>query len=272
MFTAMSGTRARSSLRDTRFADVRWVSETGSTNADLLAAARAGESEGVVLVADHQTAGRGRLGRTWVAPPRSSLLFSVLLRPGLDVDDLHLVTTALGVAATDALREDVGVAVGMKWPNDLVASTPDGDRKLAGILAESVVEGGRVSAVVVGMGCNVAWGSPGAEVSVPDEVAALAVALDQLGHHVDREDLLVAILGQMDRRYGALDTPEGRTQLHVDHLDRCVTLGRRVRVELAHGAVEGRAADLLPSWHLVVDPGGGAAPVEVSMGDVVHLR
>src|SRR4051812_41108849 len=112
MVTGMPGDRARSALAGTRF-DVRRVDETGSTNADLLAAAARGEREGAVLVADHQTAGRGRLGRTWEAPPGASLLLSILLRPDLAIDDAHAVTAAVGLAARAACAEVAGFAPGL---------------------------------------------------------------------------------------------------------------------------------------------------------------
>ena len=115
-------------LAGTRFADVRWVGETGSTNTDALALARDGAPEGVVLVADHQTAGRGRLGRTWEAPPGASLLVSVLLRPPAAVADA--VTMAAGVAMAEAVAEVAGVDARLKWPNDLVVAV-DGDRPQA---------------------------------------------------------------------------------------------------------------------------------------------
>ena len=126
------------------FADVRWVAETGSTNGDLLdGGSRAGRAEGVVLVADHQTAGRGRLGRTWEAPPGASLLVSVLLRPSSAPADADLVTAAAAVRrwprrAARSPRSPPG----LKWPNDLVVVAGDGSRPQAraGILAESVVE------------------------------------------------------------------------------------------------------------------------------------
>lgn len=266
MFTAMEGDRARSSLADSRFGDLRWVPETGSTNADLLAEARSGAPEGRVLVADHQAAGRGRLDRSWEAPPGSSLLCSVLVRPTLAPDQTHLLTLALGVAATDAVREVAQVGAALKWPNDLVVRTDAGERKLGGILAESVLAGGRVDAVVLGLGLNVAWGG-----TIPEHLAAIAVALDDLlPSPPDREDLLVGILRAFEQRYVDLDDPTGRARLLEDYLDRCVTLGRQVRVELADGSVEGRAASVLPSGHLVVDVGG--QHVEVAVGDVVHLR
>src|SRR3954470_17439387 len=137
-------------LRGTRFADLRVLDETGSTNADVLELARAGAPEGVVVLAHHQTAGRGRLDRRWEAPPGASLLLSILTRPaehGLADDRLHLVTTAVGVAAAEACREVTGAYVRLKWPNDLVVAVDDqtGPRKLSGLLAETVVEHGRVS-------------------------------------------------------------------------------------------------------------------------------
>ena len=127
---------------------VERVVETGSTNADALAAARAGAPEGLVIMADHQTAGRGRLGRSWEDEPGDSLIVSVLLRPPLAPTQLHRLTQAVALAAKDACSSVGGFRPDLKWPNDLVV----GERKLAGILAESIVEDGRVGAVVVGMG------------------------------------------------------------------------------------------------------------------------
>src|SRR5690606_30507385 len=114
MFTGMTGDRARSALADSRFGTVEWVDETGSTNADLLEAARAGAPE-QVLVADPQTAGRGRLGRSWHSPPGTSLTFSVLVRPDLPVADGHLLTSALAVSAIDVLTSwSPSFVVGLK--------------------------------------------------------------------------------------------------------------------------------------------------------------
>lgn len=248
-------------LTDTRFR-VRWVAGTGSTNDDLLAAAAAGEADGAVLVADHQDAGRGRRDRTWEAPAGASLLVSVLLRPDLPADRLHLLTTAVGVAAVDAVAEVAGVTVGLKWPNDLVAPTPAGERKLGGILAQAAWDGDEVAAVVVGLGLNVNW----ADVGPPPGLADLAVALDALaGHPVDRADLLVALLRALEGHLGDLDGVVGAWR------DRATTLGREVRVHLASGEVlEGTAADLTADGHLLLLVDGEA--VEVTVGDVEHVR
>jgi BirA family biotin operon repressor/biotin-[acetyl-CoA-carboxylase] ligase len=264
------GSGETSAVPGTRFDDVRWVDETGSTNADLLAAAADGEAAGVVLVADHQTAGHGRLGREWTAPPGSSLLVSVLLRPELAPDESFLALAAAAVAACDACRDVADCHPGIKWPNDLVIVAGDrfAGRKVAGLLAESIVRDGVLVAVVVGMGLNVNWeGRP------PSELDDVAVALDRVvGHPVDREVLLRSWLVALDRWLDELDTAEGRARLRARTKDLSATVGRRVRVEQAAGAVVGDAVDITPAGHLVVAPDGGGPRIEVAVGDVVPLR
>ena len=266
----MQGSSATRAVAGTRFTDVRWVDETGSTNKDLLVEASSGAPEGVVLVADHQTAGRGRLDRTWSAPPGASLLVSVLLRPRVDPEHAFLVTAAGAVAACEACNEVAAVFPGIKWPNDLVIVAGDrfAGRKLAGILAESVVADGRITAVVLGMGLNVNW----PEV-LPAELADTAVALGHVvGHPVDRERLLVAWLGHLDTWLDRLSTEAGRALLLERVRELSATLGRPVRVELAGGPVEGTAVDMTSAGHLLVAPDTGDEPLEVTVGDVVHLR
>lgn len=264
--------RAASRVAGERFSTVLGVAETGSTNADLLARARVGEPDGTVLVADHQTAGRGRLGRTWEAPPGSSLLVSLLVRPGPPAGQAHLLTVALGLAALDALEEVAGLRAWLKWPNDLVVPDDRGgaDRKLGGILAESVVEGGRTVAVVAGIGINLTWPEP-----LPAELADVAVAANHLvGHPVDREDVLVALLRAFGRGLADLARPDGAPQLRARYRQRCRTLGRAVRVELADGSFVGTARDVADDGNLLVDVDvdGAAVTRRVSAGDVVHLR
>ena len=142
-------------LAGTVFGPVRFVAGTTSTNADLLGEARAGAPEGRVLVADHQTAGRGRRGRSWVAPAGSALLASVLLRPRAGSAALTLLSPAVGLAVRDACA-DAGADVQLKWPNDVIASVPGepGEAKLAGVLAEADVPSGGTAAVVAGFGVN----------------------------------------------------------------------------------------------------------------------
>ena len=263
----VQGSFATSAVPGTRFTDVRWVAETGSTNADLLAAAAEGAPAGVVLLADHQSAGRGRLDRSWVAPAGSSLLVSVLLRPELPPDRLFLVTAAAGVASVDACAEVAQASLGLKWPNDLVVTDgPLTDRKLSGVLAESVLTDGRVEAVVVGMGLNVNWGT-----APPDELARIATSLDLVvGHPVDRELLLIEWLRCFDRRLTELESDPATL---IDALrGRSATLGRPVRVEFADRTVEGVATDIDHDGHLRVRPADGGVDLVVTVADIVHLR
>jgi BirA family biotin operon repressor/biotin-[acetyl-CoA-carboxylase] ligase len=224
-------------LSGTRFRDIRWFDELDSTNRYLLERAAAGDPDGVVAVADVQTAGRGRLGRTWVAPREAALLVSALLRPNLAPERRHLVTLASALALLDALGDRPAQ---VKWPNDVVV----GDRKLAGILAET--DG---SAIVVGMGVNVR------PELLPDELAEIATAYD-----LDRAELLVAWLRAFDTRLASLDT------VVADVSARSATLGRTVRVDLPAETIEGVARALTPEGYLVIDDR------VVSVGDVVHLR
>ena len=209
-----------------RFTDIRWYAEVDSTNRVVADLARAGAVDGVVVGADHQTAGRGRRGRTWEAPPGASLLVSVLLRPAP-----ALVTLAAGLAAAGACESVARVDIGLKWPNDLLVD----DAKVGGILTEAVA-----GAAVVGLGVNLAWAPPGAA---------------RLGAQVDRQALL-------DHYLAGLDAPR---DVLARYRERCTTLGRRVRVELPDGEVEGVASDVDDDGRLLV----GGRPF--AAGDVVHL-
>ena len=254
------------SVEGTRFGEVRWVATTGSTNADLLAEAAAGAPDGLVLVADHQGAGRGRLGRSWQAPPGASLLVSVLLRPRVATDELFLLTLAAGLAAVDAVRSLTRVTLGLKWPNDLVVMDgPLIDRKVAGILAESHVVGDRVDAVVVGMGLNVDWPA-----ELPDDLASIATSLDRLAPRIGRPELLSAWLVAYERRLSSVEADSADELLEAVR-DRSATLGRRVRVERADETFEGLAEAIGSDGSLVVVTDDGRTE-HVRVGDVVHAR
>ena len=262
----------RTALTGTRFADVRVVAETGSTNADVRDLARAGEPEGVVVVAEHQTAGRGRLDRTWTAPAGASLLLSILSRPGsslgLAADQLFLVSCAVGVASAEAARDASGADVRLKWPNDLVVDHDGGSRKLSGILAEAVLAGDQVEALVVGIGVNVNW-----PVELPADLASIAIALNHLaGQDLDRDALLASFLRSFDRWYTELATPAGQTRLRTRYRELSATLGRRIRVELDGETIVGDAVDLTLDGHLLVVDDCPDRPREITAGDVVHVR
>jgi BirA family biotin operon repressor/biotin-[acetyl-CoA-carboxylase] ligase len=212
-----------------------YVDETGSTNADLLDLPDAPDR--TVLVAGHQTAGRGRLDRRWEAPPGSNLLVSLLLR---DLPDPPgEATRRVGVALAEGVRSLTGADARLKWPNDVLV---DG-RKLAGILAQ----GSAAGPIVVGVGVNVAWSPEGAA---------------RLGAEVSTLDVLTALLRAFDALPPAIDD---RYRALLD------TLGRRVRVELPVGELIGTAVDVELDGRLVVVD-SCAITHRVDAGDVVHLR
>jgi BirA family biotin operon repressor/biotin-[acetyl-CoA-carboxylase] ligase len=219
---------------------VEVVEETGSTNADVAARARSGEPAGLCLVAERQTAGRGRLDRSWESPARAGLTLSVLLRPV--GTDLGWVPLLAGLAVARALRAQTGVDAVLKWPNDVLV---DG-RKLAGLLAEAVD-----GAVVVGIGLNVT--------TRPEELPdGRATSLQLVGARTtDRDTILRALLRELSL---AASDRDGYREV-------CSTLGRQVAVHLPGGeVVEGTAEDVDEHGRLVVDGTPYAA------GDVVHLR
>lgn len=221
--------------------DIRRFAELGSTNAWVLAQARAGAPAGLVAVADHQSAGRGRRGRTWLSRPGTALLASVLLRPGPPVGRWPRLVMAGAVALSRAAEDVAGVGTELKWPNDVVM---DGV-KVAGLLAETDPAAG---AVVMGVGVNCTWSPPGAA---------------RLGP-VDRDALLAAWLDGLDRAAG--DWPATLAA----YRRRSATLGRRVRVEGPAGPRTGTAVDVTDEGHLVLACGDGVHTVAAA--DVVHLR
>jgi BirA family transcriptional regulator, biotin operon repressor / biotin---[acetyl-CoA-carboxylase] ligase len=238
--------------------DIRVVTETGSTNSDLLAEARGGLTEGVVLAAETQSAGRGRMGRHWVSPPGAALAFSVLLRPeSVPPASRGWVPLLAGVAVALALRDQAAVDAWLKWPNDVQVN----GAKVAGILAEQAGD-----AIVVGTGINVS--------ASRDELPAGATSLVLEGAQTDRDRLLAAVLGELGHWYLAWVGQRGDADgcgLRQEYQRLCGTLGRQVRVTLPGGAmVAGLADDVDRTGRLVVRSASGRVPV--SAGDVVHVR
>jgi BirA family biotin operon repressor/biotin-[acetyl-CoA-carboxylase] ligase len=237
--------------------DVHRLAEVDSTNTYVRRMARHGAAAGLVAVADHQTAGRGRLDRRWESPPGANLLASVLLRPTLVGGDVHLCAGAVALAGADACAEAAGVEPVLKWPNDLLFE----GAKLAGVLAEAEFAGPTLTAVVVGIGINVAWPGP------PE---AGGTCLDDHARPTDREDLLQHLLGALEPRCALLEDGAGRRALADEVRLRCATIGQQVRVTLAGEEVTGRAGAIDDAGRLVVETASGPRPV--SAGDVVHLR
>lgn len=241
----MCGLDARTAVGGARFSDIRQLGVVTSTNDEVAALAVAGAPDGVVVVAEAQTAGRGRRGRVWESPRAGeSLLVSVLVRPVPD-----LLTLAAGLAVVDAVASVGALTVALKWPNDVVAA--DGS-KLAGLLAE--VHGASATrAAVLGLGLNLDWNG-----FLPEGACSLA----GLGAKSwDRTSVLEAWLVALERRLA-----QDQDSLLDDYRKSCSTLDRRVRVETSAGAIEGNAVDVDRAGRLLVDDH------RVEAGDVIHLR
>jgi BirA family biotin operon repressor/biotin-[acetyl-CoA-carboxylase] ligase len=252
--------------------DVR--AETGSTNADASAAARAGEPEGLIVVAEQQTAGRGRRDRQWVSPPRAGLTVSVLLRPGVadEAKGWRAVSPQAygwlpllaGVALLEAVQQRAEVEAALKWPNDLLV----GEAKCAGILAEIAGE-----AVVLGIGLNVSTRADELPVS-PTGLPATSLLMAG-AEHADRDPLLRALLRGLARWYEGWRETGGDAELCGllgAYRRGCATIGRQVSVHLPTGDVlTGEATTIDADGQLVVRAADGAER-RVSAGDVVHVR
>ncbi len=248
---------------------VEVVPETGSTNADVAARAAAGQAEGLVLVAEHQSAGRGRLARSWSSPVRSSLSVSVLLRPdGVPVERLGWLPLLAGLAVVDALTHRCGLTARLKWPNDVLVAEEDVERKVCGILAEVVPGPGSARAVVLGAGINVTQRRAELPVETATSLRLAGAA------NTDRDTVLRAYLRALAIRYRAFVAAQGDPRasgLGPAYREACATLGREVEVHLPAGRVDrGQAQEVDDDGRLVVLVGDEPRPF--AAGDVVHLR
>ncbi|MFF4469399.1 biotin--[acetyl-CoA-carboxylase] ligase [Streptomyces sp. NPDC001599] len=243
------------------------VQRTGSTNSDLVARAAEGDlAEGVVLVAEEQSAARGRLDRQWTAPARSGLFFSVLLRPAeVPVPRWGWLPLLTGVAVATGLSRVAGVDTALKWPNDLLVTVGDEERKAGGILAERAGDDG----VVIGVGINVSLRAD--ELPVPRAGSlALAGAVN-----TDRDPLLRGVLRSLEDWYGRWRGAGGdpaASGLQETYAAGCATLGRMVRAELpGDRSLVGEAVAVDGDGRLVLATGAGVQE-PVGAGDIVHLR
>lgn len=224
--------------------NIRVFQQTASTNDIVEKLARDGVREGMVVLAESQTRGRGRLGRQWVSPPGRGIWCSVLLRPRLAPLQATRLTILAAVALARAMREVTGLDPEIKWPNDLLIR----GRKAAGILIEMHAELEQVRHVILGIGVNVNLEA----VDFPTGLRPLATSLKlELGAPVDRAALVVALLRALDRDYTRLR--EGRFgEIAGEWADRCGTLGREVRIRSGAREIRGRAESLDDAGALLV--------------------
>ena len=239
------------------------VEESPSTNAVVAARARAGAAEGLVVVAEHQTAGRGRLDRVWVTPPRAALTFSFLVTPDrVPTARWPWLPLLAGIAVSEGVRRVAGVPCELKWPNDVLVR----ERKLAGVLVERV-ERSFGAAAVVGVGINVS--TTDAELPVPTGTSLLLEGAET----IDRSVVLREVLRSFEALYAQWQADGGNATggLLDSYLRRCSTIDRDVRVDLPAGEqLHGRAVAVDTDGRLVVSTASGVRIL--GAGDVVHVR
>ena len=269
MTTDLSESLIDDALRGAFGRPFRLFEETDSTNERALAWLQEGAPEGAAVVADQQTAGRGRRGRSWESKPGAALLFSIVLRPRGPSEVVELLTTTLGVACAAALETSCGMPVGLKWPNDVMV----GERKLAGILVESRVTGGSLGGAVAGIGINVRWpvGAEGDDFPTPATSLADVASQDPDLVVPPRAELMASVVAEFETLYGGLSDAEGREVVRRAAAERSTVLGREVSVRFADGtSVEGRARELTSSGALVLETGGSS--VILGVGEIEKIR
>jgi BirA family biotin operon repressor/biotin-[acetyl-CoA-carboxylase] ligase len=245
----LSPERVRRMLAGSAFgANVVYLERIDSTNRLAKELASVGAPDGTVVMAETQTAGRGRMGRQWVSPGHLNLLFSVLLRPGCPPEDVFGLTMALAIGATEAIRQRCGLVVKIKWPNDLYV----GRKKLGGLLTELTLEGRSVAYAVLGLGLNVNW-SPRADKEILQPATSI---IDEIGRRVSRGELLALILKRFEIHYQSFRSGDLEAILRSRN-EHCLVLGREVLIMAPDGDVKGVAVRIDRDGALVIRQEGG---------------
>jgi BirA family biotin operon repressor/biotin-[acetyl-CoA-carboxylase] ligase len=246
---------------------VRYFDAIDSTNREALDWAACGGPEGSVVVADHQTGGRGRWGRSWFSAAGQLLQFSLILRPNIEPQRSGSLTAGLGVATARAIRALTGLEVQVKWPNDVVLE----GRKLAGILVESTVMGSSIDAAVCGIGINVHLGTDDIPEELRDHATSIAIELRRTGTGTapPRALLLARVLAEIEARYGGMVGDTG--VLLAEAAELSAVLGHNVVIRSADGStIEGTAEGFDPDGALQISAGGTKKAVHV--GEIEQLR
>jgi BirA family biotin operon repressor/biotin-[acetyl-CoA-carboxylase] ligase len=240
-----------------------YFGEIDSTNSRARELAEAGATEGEIVVAEMQSAGRGRLGRKWASPPHANVYFSVILRPNMTPAYAPQITLVAAVALADTIAEFLPNEPLIKWPNDIMA----GGKKLAGILTELSCDAERVNYVVLGIGVKINYPLE----TMPEEIRARATSMLELtGKTTDRESFLKRLIQGLDRCYGELEAA-GFDTLAARWLARFGLRGRRVRVDLLDQSVVGRAEGIDRDGALLLADDSGALQ-RIVAGDVIPVE
>lgn len=239
--------------------DIRVFEQTTSTNDVVEKLSRDGVKEGVVVFAESQTKGRGRLGRKWISPAHKGLWFSILLRPELRPQETTQLTVASATALCRAIQSETGLHPEIKWPNDILV----GGKKVAGVLTELSAELDRVRHVILGIGVNVNLGAGELPVDLRKQATSLKI---EAGRAFSRADLATAILRELDSDYERICT--GKFAELADEWEaRCQTIGRHVTIQIGSRHVQGRAESLGESGELLLRTEHGHLE-PISGGDV----
>lgn len=240
---------------------INYFSKVDSTNNKAKELVFAGASEGLLVVAEEQVGGRGRLGRSWFSPS-GGIWFSLVLRPQIAPGEILKITLMAGIAGVEAIKETIGLEPRIKWPNDLLIK----GKKLAGILTEMETEADRIHSVILGMGinANIAWRD------FPSHLKETATSMQvQLGKNVDRCRILRAILAKLETGCEQLRSG-GFSSIRNSWMEHSDTLGSQVKVETVNGAIKGKAVDISSEGALILELDSGETKA-VWSGDVITL-
>ncbi len=238
--------------------------EIGSTNQRAKELGLAGAEEGTLILAEYQSAGRGRLGRTWHSPPGLNIYMSLVLRPDLPPARAPLLTLTAGLAGSEAIGRVIGQQPQVKWPNDLILQ----DRKIAGILSEMEVQDSSVRFVVLGVGINVNPAEDDFPPELRDQAGSLRIAT---GRTWDRNLVLAAFLSELEKYYKLLCQGQWDEVLNT-YRRVCQTIGSRVRFDRKGTLIEGMAMDLDHTRAVLVKQDKDGRIVAITTGDVSLLR
>ena len=237
---------------------IRYFSRIDSTNQYAKRIAEEGASDETLIIADEQTAGKGRSGRTWVTPPSEAIAFTLLLRPKLSPDRISMVTLVMGLAVVNAVNALYDVDAGIKWPNDVVI----GGRKLCGILTEMSAEVSRVNYIVIGVGINAN------QTSFPEEIRKIATSLKlELGHAVNRAELIARVMTEFERLYAGFEAQGDLGPVVQEYNELCLNTGNKVRVLDPNGEYNGTSRGINSLGELLVETEDGQMR-EVYAGEV----
>lgn len=238
--------------------EIRYFTRIDSTNQYAKRLAEEGAPEGTLVIADEQTAGKGRSGRHWVTPPKEAIAFTLILRPKLLPEKISMVTLVMGLSVVNAVNALYGIGAGIKWPNDAVC----GGKKLCGILTEMNAEIGEVHYIVIGVGinANLTW--------FPEEIRSIATSLRlELGHEVNRAELIAAVMSEFERLYGLFEARGDLKDLREEYNAVCRNEGRPVRVLDPKGAYTGISHGINDRGELLVEQEDGTVR-QVGSGEV----